>query len=241
MNPQFQTATVLDHLHPTSTYHLLKLQVDGVEEFIFTPGQYIILKVPKVDISTFDQVRDYSLASLPYENTFELIIDLKPGHEGSYYIHGLREGDQVQFLGPMGNFQLNLDDGSEELLFLGTGSGVAPLKAMIEQLLFREKETRPIRLYFGLRYCSDIFMHEYFGELDNKYPNFIFIPCLSQPDENWRGDCGHITSLVKRDYQDGTPLSAYLCGNQAMIDEASEVLKSIHTPESRIYCEAFFK
>ena len=233
--PDFKIATVLDHLHPTSTYHMLKLQVDNMEEFKFIPGQYIILKIGDAG------VRDYSLASLPYENTFELIVDLKPGHEGSYYIHSINEGDRIQFLGPMGNFQLKPDDGSEEIVFLGTGSGVAPLKAMIEQLLFRIKETRPIRLYFGLRHCSDIFMHDYFGELDRKYKNFIFTPCLSQPDENWTADCGHITDLVKRDYTDGSNLSAYLCGNQAMIDEAQQILKNINVHESRIYCEAFFK
>jgi NAD(P)H-flavin reductase len=225
---------VLENIHSTSTYHLLKLQVDGVEEFNYVPGQYIVLKIDDRN------VRDYSLASLSYENIFELIIDLKPGNEGSYYIYNLREGDKIQFLGPMGNFQLHPKDGSQELLFLGTGSGIAPLKAMIEQLLFRDKETRSVRLYFGLRHCSDIFMHDYFGELDRKYPNFIFIPCLSQPDDNWRGDCGHITDLVKRDYREGSHLSAYLCGNGAMIEEAKRVIASIGTPEARIYHEKFY-
>lgn len=230
--PDFKTAVVIQHHNPASTFHIIKLQPS--EPLDFQPGQYISVKVADAKIN------NYSIASLPGLDTFTLIIDTKPGHEGSYYFQQLRVEEQIQYLGPFGKFLLHPDDGSSEIIFLATGSGISPIKAMIEHLLYRAKETRPIKLYFGLRNCPDIFMHDFFEEMDNEYDNFTFIPCLSRPDENWKGQCGHITELLKQDYQDGSHLSAYLCGNEAMITEAIQILKQIDTPEDRIYHEKFY-
>jgi len=230
--PNFQTAVVTKHENPSTTFHVITFEVEN-PEFEFQPGQFVALKVGEKDI------RDYSLASILNRHKFELIIDIKPGGEGSYYIHDLRVGDKVKFLGPLGKFTLHTKDNSQEILFMGTGSGIAPLKCMAEHLLFKEKDPRKIHLYFGLRYCSDIFLHQYFAELDKNYPNFTFTPSLSKPDEHWEGDIGHITELLKRDYQSGENLSAYLCGNKNMIAEATEVLQSLGTPSDRIYSEVY--
>ncbi len=230
--PEFKKAKVVKVENPASTFHVITLETEE-HEFQFEPGQFIAIKVDDRDI------RDYSIASLPDGNRMELIVDIKPGHEGSYFVHNLQEGDVLEFMGPMGNFKLKMDDGAEEMVFLGTGSGIAPLKSMVEQLLFRIHEQRPIKLYFGLRFCGDIFLHEYFDDMAIRFSNFTFVPCLSKPDDSWRRDCGHITELVKGDYQDGSKLAVYICGNPKMIEESVELAKQIGVPENRIYHEAF--
>lgn len=230
--PEFKRAKIIKHENPSTTFHRLWLQPE--EKLEYHAGQFIAVKVAE------KKINDYSIASAPKsDGQFELIIDIKPGHEGSYFTHELREGDYIDFMGPMGHFQFHKDDGAEELVFKATGSGLAPIKAMIEQLLWYDKEQRQMRLFFGLRDCDDIFMHQYFAEFDQDYENFDFVPCMSKPDEFWHGKCGHITDLLKEYYQDGSKLGVYMCGNPRMVQEAAGILKEIGTPKERIYYEAF--
>jgi len=230
--PEFKKAKLVKKENPSTSFFHMWFQPE--QEFQFEVGQFVALKVAE------KKINDYSIASASKGNgQFELIIDIKPGHEGSYFTHELQVGNTIDFLGPMGMFKLHPDDGAEELLFLGTGSGISPVKAMVEELLWHKKDQRKMKLYFGLRECHDIFLHQYFGELDNDYENFDFVPCLSKPDEFWHGKCGHITDLVKQDYQDGSKLGVYMCGNPKMVMEASKILQEIGTPKERIYHEAF--
>ena len=235
--PQKRTAHLIEKTNPSTTFYHLKFEVDvdmdEPEIFMFEPGQFVALRVDE------HKVNDYSIASLPYENKFELIIDIKPGHEGSYFVKEIQEGDKVEFIGPVGSFKYHPDDGAEEIVLLATGSGIAPIKSITEHLLWRAHDTRPIHVYFGLRTCSDIFLHDYFQEEMSKYPNLSFTPCLSRPDNTWGGDCGHITDLLAKHYQDGSKLAAYMCGNKLMIEQTKEVLVKIGTPANRIYHEAF--
>jgi len=233
MPPSKHTASVVEITNPSTTFYRIIFEVHNVDTFDFAPGQFVALRVDE------NKVNDYSIASLPNGNRFELIIDIKPGHEGSYFVHDLQAGDQVNFLGPVGSFVYHPDDGAEQIVLLATGSGIAPLKSIAEQLLFRNQDTRPIHLYFGLRTCSDIFLHEYFQDIMARFPNFSFSPCLSRPDMFWRGECGHITDLLKQDYPDGSKLAGYMCGNKLMIEETKAILEKIGTPKERIYSEAF--
>lgn len=229
--PNFQKAKVIKHENPSSTFHVITFEAEN-PQLQFQPGKFIALKVGPADI------RDYSIASIINHHKFQLIIDIKPGGVGSYYVHDLIEGSEVQFLGPLGQFGLKTDP-STEIIFMATGSGIAPIKCMIEDLIFKQKSTKKLHLYFGLRHCQDIFLHQYFEELARDHENFTFTSCLSKPDQAWTGQVGHITDLLKQDYPKGEHLSAYLCGNKNMISEAIENLKSIGTPESQIYSETY--
>lgn len=231
--PQKRTARLISKFNPSTTFYQMVFEVDDCELFEFDPGQFVAMRVDE------HKVNDYSIASLPYENKFELIIDIKPGGEGSYFVKNLQEGDKIEFIGPVGSFKYKPEDGAEEIVMLATGSGIAPIKSITEHLLWRANDTRPIHVYFGLRSCSDIFLHDYYAEAMKKYPNLSFTPCLSRPDITWGGDCGHITDLLEKHYQDGTRLSAYMCGNKLMIEQAKEILLRIGTPANRIYHEAF--
>lgn len=227
----FVDAVCVSNNKISSTYYDLVFEMPG--EFNFLPGQYLTCRVSP------DRLNSYSIAGKVGSNRFGFLVDVKPGGPGSHFFANLKPGDKMPVLGPFGKFVLNLNDGAEEMIFLGTGSGVAPLKAMIEAA-FWAGETRPMKLYFGLRYKEDILWNDYFSRLEAEHGNFKFTLCLSQPDESWQGAKGHITDLVKNDYPDASKISAYLCGGLKMIEEAKSVLASLGTPEERIYHEKFF-
>jgi NAD(P)H-flavin reductase len=230
--PGFQAAKTISHNVITSSYHDFIFEMPA--PFTYQPGQYVSVRINETRINS------YSIAGSPQPNQFELIVDVKPGGPGSKYFEALQVGQDVQMLGPFGKFVLNLNDGAERLIFLGTGSGVAPLKCMIDEAILRQNCTKPIYLYFGLRYFEDIFLNHYFDHMQWERKNFTFKLMLSKPDERWTGVSGHITDLLKADFTDMSKDSAYLCGNGKMIEEAVEILKSLKMPEERIYHEKFF-
>ncbi len=232
MAGNFQKARVSYNEVVASTYHDFWIEFE--EPFVFAPGQFVSVKVNE------QRVNSYSIAGRVDEKTVGLIVDVKPGGPGSQFFTGLKVGDEIECMGPLGKFVLQPDDGAEHLLFMGTGSGIAPLKAMIETALHEEAMAKPMTLYFGLRHKEDIFWDKYFCELQDKYENFEFNLCLSKPDEGWQGLSGHITDFLKDRYQDYSRFSAYLCGAEAMIKEASEILRSLGMQEDRVYHEKFY-
>ena len=213
----------------------LDIVLETSKSFSFIPGQFITIKVNE------KLVRSYSIAGKVKDNQFGLMVDVKPGGEGSNFFKSLIVGNEIEYIGPTGVFTLKEDDGAEEIVLLGTGSGITPLKAMIEQALYVRPINKKMILYFGLRFTEDLFWNDYFDRIAETFENFTFKLCLSKPDESWQGASGHITELLANDYSDDTSiLSAYLCGSEKMIEEAKEYLKSKGTPENRIYHEKFF-
>ena len=145
----------------------------------------------------------------------------------------------MAFLGPFGIFNLRLDDGAEQLLLLGTGSGCAPLRYMIEAALKEHGLKKPMKLYIGLNYPQDIFWQDYWQELARAYPNFTFEIAIFKPDANWKGRVGFITELVKNDVPDASRAAAYLCGNKFMIEDVTKLMLERGCPAERIYTEKF--
>ena len=96
-----------------------------------------------------------------------------------------------------------------------------------------------LKAAFGLRYNSDVFWQDYFKKLSEEHSNFSFKLALSKPDLSWQGLNGHITELVNKDFSNASECSAYLCGNKAMIEEATNILLSKGCPKERIYSEKF--
>lgn len=232
MAPNFKIAKCVSNEKVASTYH--DVVFESVEPLEFAPGQYITCKVAE------DRLNSYSIAGKLPENKFGMIVDSKPGGPGSQYFAGIKPGDEMPYMGPFGKFVLQPDDGSEHLIMLGTGSGIAPLKCMVEVALHELKMSTPITLYFGLRYKEDMFWDGYFDKLQSENDNFKFKMCLSKPCEGWTGMCGHITDFLREDFPDASKFSAYLCGAEAMIKEASGILGELGMPEERVYHEKFW-
>lgn len=230
--PDFKKAVATSHTTLASKFHSFVFEPE--EPLIYQPGQYISIKVAE------DRINAYSIAGKAGEKGFTILVDISPGGPGSKFFESLKVGEKISYLGPFGNFVSRENDGAEQLLFLGTGSGCSPLKCIIEALLKEKNWQLPLNLYFGLRYTNDVFWREYFQDLSERYPNFHFKLSLSKPDEAWGGFSGHITDFLPKDFPDASKLGVYLCGNKKMIEEATKILIDLKCPKERIYTEEMF-
>lgn len=199
----------------------------------FHTGQFVNLKVePKV-------MRAYSVASssarLP---RFELCVKVVENGKGSGYIDRMNEGDVVEFMGPFGHF--GRKDTTKKVLLLGTGTGIAPLKAICDD----EKEKGfpvPVTLIYGVKseefVCYDALLKQYQLE----FPQFSYSLWVSQPSESFSGNHGRITQWIQTmDSSYFKDTEILMCGNPAMIKEAKTILmeqKSV--PKEDIIFEAF--
>jgi NAD(P)H-flavin reductase len=227
---RFKVAEALECTTLAGKYHNFIFKTDP--PIMFKPGQYISIKVADTRINS------YSIADHESAQNFGLLIDTNPGGPGSKYFENLKVGDKISYLGPFGIFTYK-DDGAKNLLFLGTGSGLSPLRCIIDDLLKVKKVQTPISLYLGLRFPSDVFWKDYFENLEKEYPNFHYNLAISKPDETWTGKTGHITDLVAQDFPDTSECSAYLCGNKIMVEETTNILAAHGCKKERIYSEKF--
>lgn len=227
--PKFQTAITLSHTILATTYHFFVFEVE--KPLQFQPGQYLSVKVAE------DRLNCYSIAGHEGQNKFSLLVDVLPGGLGSKFFENLKVGEEISYLGPFGKFILRTDDGAKHLLFLATGCGVAPLKCQIEAALKEEGLKLPLTLYLSFRTSQDVIFQDYFQNLAKQYPNFTVKIAVDQADENWRGDRGYITEILKNDFSHFGEFAAYLSGSEAMIKSATAILLERGCPRTRIYTE----
>ncbi len=231
MAPQFLQAKVTSNQLISAHIHQIICQIDSPLNFI--PGQYLIVKIHDTRIS------QYSLASLPNGDSFQLLVDVSPGGDSSQYFQSLQAGDTLEYLPPQGNFIFRQDDQATNLLFLATGSGLAPLICMIESLLL-QGDTRSIYLLFGVRNQQDIFFQSKLSELASQSPQFNYLICLSDPESGWAGHTGHITHYINNLNLPWPTTAVYLCGAPSMIIESQEQLIKLGVPLTQIYFEKYW-
>jgi len=202
----------------------------------FKPGQYVQLLVPGTD-----QFRAYSIASPPSRaSEFELIVRYVPGGLCTGWIHrALRVGDRVKLTGPFGDFYLR-EDSEREIVAIGGGSGMAPMRSIIMHLA-EKGMPRKTTLFFGARSRRDLFYIDVFRDMEKRFTNFRYIPALSEPrpEDNWTGEVGFVTQVAaKHVSRDGTK-EAVLCGPPPMIDAAMRVLPRLGVPAEHTYFDKF--
>ena len=275
---QTYNARVSDHQLIAGSFQYLHLELINPEKIEFQAGQYLILTIDAAK----GVRRNYSIASQPQINhAVELLVDIKPQGLGSQYLKNLKPGDKVEFVAPFGNFVVDENclkrsdpaaagsdlNKNHQLLFVATGSGISPIRAMILDLLIVKKYQNPIRLWWGMKCPQDCFWVEDFDNLEKEYPNFKWDLVLSQPPENWPLHSGHVTGHVLDYVQKQIPNTEYripnsmlhdaesshsefsiqnsefcfyLCGNQFMIDEVSTKLTELGINKEHIHTEKFF-
>jgi NAD(P)H-flavin reductase len=212
------------------------LGIELKEVINFIPGQFVSLKVNDEGLR-----RSYSVASLPGGKKIDLVVDVSPMGKGSQYILGLHVGDEVEVLGFLGKFVVNESvlETQKELVFVGTGTGIAPLKPMIEDLLINKNYKGNVTLIWGMRYETDLYWQKEIGKMERDYDNFHFNIALSKPMETWPGVQGHVGDVVEKIDLLGGETSAFLCGNPEMIMEIKEKLLDKGVPETQILYERF--
>lgn len=203
-------------------------------------GQFIQFMVPEYELTDEPVYRAYSMASVPSDTTHvELEIRLVPNGICTTYVHKhLKEGDTVTVNGPYGEFFLR--ETERPIICIAGGSGMAPLKSILLDMADKNVN-RKARYFFGARSKRDLFLLDEMKELEGKLPDFKFIPALSEPlpEDNWQGEVGLITDVVRRLTEDASESEAYLCGSPGMIDACIKVLRELGMPEERIYYDKF--
>lgn len=237
LNVRLFSATVLSTRSLTYDIKEVRVKLNDPPEISQRPGQYVQIQAPSPDGPVF---RAYSISSAVYEpNEVEVVVRLIPGGIGSTYVHNLEVNDEVIFTGPYGEFYLN-ENPSVEIVCVGGGAGMAPMKNIIYSLYDRWPN-RSCWLFFGCRTTKDIFYLEQFKELERKHHNFHVIYALSdelKPEEKWSGETGFIHLSVDKHLEHGIPRQAFLCGPPLMIEAVTRVLeeKGIR-PEDIFYDE----
>ena len=210
------------------------------EEISFKAGQFMQFEVPEYELTDESVYRAYSISSCPSDKgKVELEIRYVPNGICTTYVHKyLKEGDKININGPYGDFYLR--DTERDIIFIAGGSGMAPIKSIL--LDMAEKGIhRKATYFFGARSKRDLFLLEEMRELEQKLPNFKFVPALSHPlpEDDWDGETGLITDVIDRNMPTGENTEAYLCGSPGMIAACVEVLNKKGVPEELIYYDKF--
>jgi len=227
---------VVDLKDLTHDIKMVSMKILDSKIINFRPGQYIQFKIPGTD-----EYRAYSVGSSPRtKDKIELIIRLIPGGLCSTYVHKALEGsDHVTFTGPFGDFYLR-DDSNSDIIAIGGGCGMAPIRSIIHHLA---EKGMPRRLYyfFGARTKKDLFFTEELKKIEKKFPNFKYIPALSEPlrQDKWDGEVGFITQIAEKYIEQNREHEAYLCGPPPMIDAAIRVLTRKGVSPENIYYDKF--
>lgn len=202
----------------------------------FLPGQFVMLDLPiEGEFST----RSYSIASAPNaEGYIDLCIVLKEDGQGSPYLfREIEAGSKLKVSEPQGKFVLA--DELKGLVLISTGTGVAPFRAMIQQLLIEHNALPfPVYLIFGNRYERDILYRSEWQELEQKEANFHFVPVLSR-DENWAGAKGYVHEHYLPIAQHHAEFHYYLCGWSTMVREAKNKLKELGFSRKQLKFELY--
>lgn len=217
-------AEVTDITDLTHDIKLVKFKLIEPEQMAFKPGQYAQLRVPGIEV-----IRAYSIASNPaMTSSLEFIIRLVPKGQATTFVHlALEVGDSIIITGPYGDFYLK-EESDKDIICIAGGSGKAPIRAILFYLKDRGMN-RKVKYFFGARSKKDLYYTEEFMELSKEYPNFQYIPALSEPlpEDKWEGETGLITHVVDKYCEDLKESEAYLCGSPRMIDACIEVLEKI--------------
>jgi Na(+)-translocating NADH:ubiquinone oxidoreductase F subunit len=168
--------------------------------------------------------------------------DCPPG-VGSAYVFNLKPGDIVTAIGPFGDFHLKPTQ--REMVYIGGGAGMAPLRAHLSHLFETENTRRRVSFWYGARSRQEIYYADYFEKLAAAHANFSFHLALSSPlpDDNWTGPAGFIHEVVLdqylRDHPDPKAVEYYLCGPPMMIRAVTKMLADLGVPAAQISFDEF--
>ena len=201
-----------------------------------------------------DCFRAYSMANHPAEGNIVMLNvriatpppalwnDVPPGIASSY-IFNLKPGDMVTISGPFGEFFAK--DSNREMVYIGGGAGMAPLRSHLFDLLDTQNTDRKISFYYGARSMREMFYHEDFLKLEKEHPNFTYTVALSEPmaEDNWEGPTGFIHQAVHdlylKNHEDPTEIEYYMCGPPMMIDAVDKMLYDLGVESEMIDYDKF--
>ncbi len=208
--------------------------------------------------NTEEQTRAYSMANHPAEGDIVMLnvriatppwdkkrnafMNVNPGVCSSY-IFSRKPGDKVKVSGPYGEFFIK--DTDNEMMFIGGGAGMAPMRSHIFDLFKTKRTKRKASYWYGGRSKKELFYVEQFREIEREFPNFRFEVALSEPlpEDNWTGHVGFIHQVIYDNYLKDHPepeeIEYYLCGPPMMIDAVKKMLDDLGVPEENVMFDDF--
>ncbi len=219
---------------------MLRLQLPAGEPLQFHAGQYIEF------ILRDGTRRSYSMANAPHTllepgTGIELHIRHLPGGKFTDHVFGtMKEKEILRVEGPYGSFFLR-EESDKPLIFLASGTGFAPIKAVIEHMKLKNI-TRPATLYWGGRRPEDLYMDDWVRAQLAVLPNLRYVPVVSNavPEDNWNGRTGFVHLAVMEDFDDLSGHQVYACGAPVVVDSAKhDYVSQRGLPEEEFFADAF--
>jgi CDP-4-dehydro-6-deoxyglucose reductase len=219
---------------------VIRLQLPASETFRFYAGQYIELILKE------GRRRSYSMASPPHAGSpLELHIRHMPGGHFTDHVFGagatqMKEREILRIEGPFGSFFLR-EDSDKPIVLLASGTGFAPIKAIVEHMIHQQIR-RPAVLYWGGRRPRDLYMDALAASWQGVLPDFRYIPVVSDalPEDGWTGRSGFVHEAVMHDLPDLSGHQVYACGAPVMVDAARrEFSTQCGLPAEEFYADAF--
>lgn len=196
----------------------------------FLPGQYVDV------IGSVGLRRSYSIANAPRaDKQIELHIRYVPdGAMSRYWFEQAKANDLLRLRGPLGTFFLR-GQADKDLVLLATGTGIAPVKAILEGLsgLPADAQPRSLTVYWGGRHRQDLYWQP------PEQPGLRFVSVLSRADDDWTGPRGHVQDLMLREHASLADTLVYACGSDAMIHSAQAQLRAAGLPDRQFRSDAF--
>ena len=211
----------------------LRLKLPRGQRLQFLAGQYMDILLPG------GKRRAFSIASAPSEQDF-LELHVRHVDGGGFTGHvftGMQPGEILRLEGPLGMFFVRLGS-PRPILMMGGGTGFAPLKAMIEDLL-HAGDDRPITLYWGVRTEKDLYAKELIDDFAVRHPDFRFVPVLSEPESSWTGRTGFVHEALLADYPELAAFEIYMSGPPAMVHAARKQFLAHGGTEDHLHYDSF--
>jgi CDP-4-dehydro-6-deoxyglucose reductase len=215
---------------------IVHLMLAPQHSFKYLPGQYIQVLLKD------GQRRSYSMAtSVLQDNQLQLHVRYKVnGTFSSHVFNALKPRDLLRLEGPFGGFFLRQSD--RPMVFLASGTGFAPIQALLEQLQQQGTNRRPVYLYWGGRRRADLYRHEQLLALEKQLPWLRYTPVLSEPGEgcDWRAATGFVHRQVMKDFSSLRDFEVYACGAPIVVDSArADFIRERAMDSARFYADAF--
>ena len=218
---------------------VLRLQLPANQNLQYRAGQYVefVLK---------DGLRrSYSMANAPHAvgspPAIELHVRHMPGGVFTDHVFGaMKEKDILRIEGPLGSFFLR-EESTKPMILLASGTGFAPIKALIEQLQHKACK-RPVVLYWGCRRRADLYQHAWAQEAAAHMPPMRYVPVLSDAtaDDDWAGRTGFVHQAVMTDWPDLSGHQVYACGAPVMVAAAQrDLVARCGLPADEFFADAF--
>jgi CDP-4-dehydro-6-deoxyglucose reductase len=209
----------------------------GNAPFAFEPGQYVALSL---DAGAETIERHYSIASAPNgSNHFELCVREPPGKPGMLArLESMKQPDSLAVWGPAG--VLALRQPPRDSLFIATGTGIAPMRSMLQTLYGDDEIAAELRstLLFGARAPEDLYYADEFRAMEQAHPGFRFCPTLTCAPQQWEGCRGRVqTHLADCLEERGGDVDVYVCGHVEMVEDVRKYLAAAGLEEDAVIYE----